>query len=158
MKKFYFNYVILLMAVFLCATSCSKDDEKTQTYNYYYIYREANIPTVSTVEKNGQSYRPVHFFVLEIDRKGYLHRYEVYNDDAVKYYGLTGLSTIPGYPGWNYNTQAVKTIEMKFEKGKFTLDDGTVLNWVVSDDNYITALKDNNGSVQYVAWKDDEKF
>lgn len=156
MKKLYFTYFTLLMAVLLCMTGCSKDEESHE-YKMYSLYREANIPAITTVVKNGQSYRPVHFIVLEYSRSK-IYRYEVYNNDAVAYYGITGLSSIPGFNGWYYDTNAVATIGCKVERGKFTLEDDTVLEWVVSDDYQVTALKDNTGIVQYVGWKPNDEF
>ena len=73
-------------------------------------------------------------------------------------YGMTGLSTLPGYSGWYYGANAVKFISVKGEISKCTLVDGTVLNWVVSDDNYITAFKDDKNTILYVAWKGNEDF
>ena len=133
-------------------TGCSKDEESHEYKMKYSLYREANIPTITTLVKNGQSYRPIHFMVLEYGGSKF-YRYEVYNDDAVAYYGITGLSSLPGFDGWYYDTSAVATISFKMERGKFILEDDTVLEWVVSDDYQVTALKDNLGIVQYVGWK-----
>ena len=156
MKSFYLKCYAILLIVLLCVISCSKD-EVGKSYKMFNMYRETNILTVSTLQKNGQSYRPVHFIVLEYGRNKF-YRYEVYNDDAVIYYGIKGLSAIPGYDGWYYDTTAVTEFSIKIESGRFILEDNTALEWILSDDNEVTALKDNMGTVKYVVWKYDEKF
>lgn len=155
--KAFFRTLILTIAIVLGAAGCSKEEKETRTINRYLCYRQADMPTVATIVKDGKAYRPVHFIVLETSIENF-YRYEVYNDDAVKYYGMTGLSTLPGYSGWYYDANAVKSISVKWEHSKCTLDDNTVLNWVVSDDNYITAFKDDKNTILYVAWKGDEDF
>ncbi len=148
-------FAILLMAL-LCMTSCSKDEEPKTLYFISRLYREANLPTISMVQKNGKSYRPVHFIVLELSSDK-IYRYEVYNDDAVTYYGIKGLTSLPGYDGWYYDTNAVTALGFKMESKKLILEDGTVLEEVVSDGDQITAFKEN-GTIKYVGWKYDDKF
>jgi len=157
MKSYYLKCVALLLTALLCMTSCSKEEAEPEHFTLYQMYRPADLPAFSTLQKDGKSYRPVHFIALEYGGKK-LFRYEVYNNDAVNYYGLTGLSSIPGYEGWYYDKNAVTTISNKMERGKFTLEDGTVLEWVVSGDNVISALKDSKGTIKYVGWKYDEVF
>lgn len=148
---------IALVAVVLCCvfvTSCSKEESKE--YTRYSCYRQAKV-TKATYIKDGKTYNPIRFSVVEISSVEKMYKYEVYNEDAVSYYGLTGLSLLPG-SSWRYDANAVQTIEIKTESGKFTLSDGKVLYWETNDDGLIEALKDENGVVQYVGWKYDDSL
>lgn len=145
------------VAVVLCSvlvTSCSKVETKEITR--YICYRQAKV-TKATYIKDGKTYSTIRFFVVEISSAEKICKYEVYNEDAVSYYGLTGLSLLTG-SSWRYDANAVQTIEIKTESGKFTLSDGTVLYWETNDEGLIEALKDENGVVQYVGWKYDDSL
>lgn len=159
--KNLFRFLLFMVLAAVSLTSCSKDDETTTDYTTYLVFREANLGQFPTYEKEGQEYRPVHFKAMELSSdKVYL--FDVYNDDAVAYYGLTGMTTLSGFTGWNYNANSVKAIGFEMEQGKFKLSDGTVLYWVTADvsDNTkkVVSLKDESGNVVYVGWDTNDTF